>query len=101
MVSATQWQQDTQLLPTNPYQRLRYYPAFPGGMRVFGWHPVPLTIKPVGSPSGFMSTGGISGVRGLRGLGLLPDATSILKGAVALTGVVLGVWLAHKNLTEP
>src|SRR5512135_862213 len=96
MVSATQWQPDTQLLPTNPYQRVRYYPAFPGGMRAFGWHPVPLTIQPVGSPSGFMATGGISG----PGLGLIPGATSILKGAFALGGVVFGIWLAHKNLVE-
>lgn len=95
MVSATQWQADSTLLPTNPYQRITYYPAWPGGMRAFGWHPVPLTIKPVGSPAGFMTSSGISGAR----LGaLLPGAGSILKGIVALGGIGFGVWLAHKNL---
>lgn len=95
MVSATQWQVDNRLLPTNPYQRVRYYPAWPGGMRAFGWHPVPLTIKPVGSPAGFMPDGGISGV-GLRGF--LPGVGSIATTIFALGGAIFGVWLAHKNL---
>lgn len=94
MVSATQWQVDTRLLPTNPYQRIRYYPAWPGGMRAFGWHPVPLTIKPVGSPAGFMDTGGISGVLGFS----LPGASSIAKGIIGLGAVAFGLWLAKKNL---
>lgn len=97
MVSATQWQQDTQLLPTNPYQRIAYYPAWPGGMRAFGWHPVPLTIKPVGSPAGFMTSSGISGAS-LRGI--LPSASSIAVVLGAIAGTGFGIWLARKNLAR-
>jgi hypothetical protein len=95
MVSATQWQPDTQLLPQNPFQRIKYYPAWPGGMRAFGWHPVPLTITPVGSPSGFMTTGGISGVGSF-----LPSATTIFTTFFGLVGAGVGVWLARKNLAR-
>jgi hypothetical protein len=100
MVQATQWQVDNRLLPTNPYQKIRYYPAFPGGMRAFGAHPVPLTIKPVGSPNGFSMEGGLSGGVTLLGrLGLsLPTGQQIATGAVALLGLGVGAWLARKNI---
>lgn len=99
MVQATQWQVDKHLLPTNPNQKIRYYPAYPGGMRAFGAHPIPLTIKPVGSPSGFMAEGGLSGVTLLGRLGLsLPGSKSIVTGAVALLGIGIGTWLARKNI---
>lgn len=94
MVQATQWQVDSTLLPNNPYQKIRYYPAWPGGMRAFGAHPVPLTIKPVGSPSGFMPSGGISGA----GLGFsVPGIGSIFTFLAAAGGVMTGFWLARKN----
>ncbi|HEX7095338.1 MAG TPA: hypothetical protein VF183_05610 [Acidimicrobiales bacterium] len=104
MVQATQWVVDSSLQPTNPYQQINYYPAWPGGMRAFGKHPVPLTITPVGSPNGFSPHGGLSGSiqlwgGRLRG-GVFPSAGSVARGAVALGAILFGAWLAKKNLTE-
>lgn len=107
MVNATRWRQDRESQPTNPHQKLKWYPAFPGqgGYATFGWSPVPIdgAIQYRGSPAGFMDGGGLSGP-GVRlwggGLGApwLPSAGSIAKVAGAVAGVLAGWYLAKANM---
>jgi hypothetical protein len=105
MVQATRWRQDRTLLPTSPYQRIRYAPTFPSGGgadSAFAWSPVPLgdDFTWVGSPDGVIPGGGLSGA--LRGfgssLGLSLDTGGLLRGVAALGGIALGAWLAKRNM---
>ena len=105
MVQATRWRQDSQLLPTNPYQRVRYAPTFPsggGGDSAFAWSPAALgdDFRWVGSPDGVIPGGGLSGAIGgaLGRLGLSLDTGGLLRGVAAIGGIALGAWLAGKNL---
>ncbi len=96
MVQATRWRQDTQLEPTNPYQRVRTYVTFPaggGGRSAFGWSPIALgdAFKALISPTGVMPSGGLSAP-------FLPGATTFVKVVGAIAGIALGRWLAIKNL---
>lgn len=96
MVSATRWQQDALSQPTNPYQRLKWYPAFPGqgGYATFGWSPIPVGdgLRVRESPAGFMDGSGLSGAPGL------PSTMNVMKVLGAIGGVFAGVWLAKKNM---
>lgn len=103
MVSATRWRQDSMSLPTNPYQRLRWYPTFPGsgGYSTFGWSPVPVgdALRVRESPAGFIDGSGLSGSRvRLLGAAGLPTMSAIAKAAGAVAGIWAGFWLARKNL---
>lgn len=98
-VAATRWRQDSLSQPTNPYQKLRWFPTFPsrgGGYSTFGWSPVPLTdVGVYGSPAGVIDGGGLSGAFGAP---LLPSWTSLAKVAGAAVGIAAGIWLANRNL---
>lgn len=108
MVQATRWRQDTRLLPTDPNQRIRYYPTFPSGSgnvdSAFAWSPSlgdsPDGFRIVGSPNGYTNAPGLSGAlgRGLAGLGLSLDVGGLLRGVFALAGIGTGLWLAKKNI---
>ena len=100
MVSATRWRQDSHLAPNNPNQRLRWYPTWPsngGGYSTFGWSPASSfdgQFKMTGSPAGYMTQPGLSGI----GAPLIPGWSGIAKVLGAVGGVAAGLWLAHKNL---
>lgn len=98
MVSATRWQQDTESLPTNPDQRLRWYPAYPGsgGYSTFGWHPIPVgdALAVRESPAGFIDGSGLSGLGAIG----IPSWVTVAKVAGAFAGVWAGWYLAKKNL---
>jgi hypothetical protein len=98
MVSATRWRQDRKALATNPYQRIRYYPTYPsggGGYSAFGWSPIPLDGNViVGSPAGFTTVGGLSGL----GVPLIPSVSGMAKILGAAAGAAAGLWLAKRNL---
>lgn len=99
MVSATRWRQDSQLAPNNPNQRLRWRLTFPSGSNgysTFGWSPIPFddAFKMTGSPAGYMTAPGLSGI----GAPLIPGMSGIAKVLGAVGGVAAGLWLAHKNL---
>lgn len=105
MVSATLWRQDTALQPTNPYQRVRFFSTFPSGGQgdsAFAWSPVTSSdpavrgYTPVGAPTGFMPTPGLSGGLGL--FDLKASAGKIVLGFVGVGGILFGAWLAKKNL---
>ncbi len=99
MVSATRWRQDSLSAPNNPNQRLRWYPTFPtggGGFSTFGWSPVPFddVVTMTGSPAGYMTEPGLSGV----GAPLIPSWSGIAKVVGAVAGVAAGLWLAKANI---
>lgn len=100
MVSATRWRQDLHSAPDNPNQRIRFgvtYPSGGGGYSAFGWSPMSSfdgMFKMTGSPAGYTSTPGLSGV----GAPLIPSFSGIAKVAGALAGVLGGLWLARANL---
>lgn len=101
-VSATRWRQDSLAQPTNPYQRLRWYPTFPsggGGYSTFGWSPIPLQNGSglYNSPAGILTPGGLSGALGIP---LLPSTSGLAKVAGAIAGIAGGIWLARKNMKE-
>jgi hypothetical protein len=109
VIQATRWRQDTRLLPTDPNQRIRFYPTFPSGSgnvdSAFAWSPVldanqPDGFRIVGSPNGYTDAWGLSGAigRGLAGLGLSLDVSGLLRGVFALAGIGTGLWLAKKNI---
>lgn len=107
MVSATQWRQDRESQPTNPNQRLRWYPAYPGqgGYATFGWSPVPVDgLAYRGSPAGFMDGSGLSGPRAVQlwggrlGAPWLPSTSRIAAAAGAVAGVLAGWYLARANM---
>jgi hypothetical protein len=98
-VQATRWRQDTRLLPTDPNQRVRFYPTFPSGSgnvdSAMAWSPVLRNdgaFRLIGSQAGIISTPGLSG------LGLSLDVSGLLRGAFALAGIAAGIWLARKNI---
>jgi hypothetical protein len=106
MVQATRWRQDSTLLPTSPYQRIRFAPTFPSGSgnadSAFAWSPIPVdgAIRAVGSPNGFSPYSGLSGI-GVRLMGIFGgplDTSGLLKGVAAIGGVALGYYLAKRNL---
>lgn len=98
MVQATRWRQDSTVLPTNPYQRIRFFSTFPSGQgdSAFGWSPVPLdnAFRFIGAAAGVIPASGLSGA----GLGLSLDTGGLVRGAAAIGGIVLGVWLAKRNM---
>lgn len=106
MVQATRWRQDSVLLPTNPYQRVRFAPTFPSGSgnadSAFGWSPIPIdgAITRGGSPNGFSPYSGLSRARAsLMGMFGGPlDTSGIVKGVAAIAGIAVGYVLAKKNL---
>lgn len=99
MVAATRWRQDSRLDPTNPWQTLRWYPAYPGdgGYATFGWSPQPL--EPAVRPNGnsIMPYGGLTGARRL-GAPAVPGIVTIAKVAGTLAGIIAGGWLAGRNV---
>lgn len=102
MVAATRWRQDSHLAPTNPWQTLRWYPAYPGdgGFATFGWSPQPL--EPAVRPNGYsiMPYGGLTGAFAGRRLGAVavPGLVTIAKVIGAVGGVLAAGWLAKRNI---
>jgi hypothetical protein len=96
MVSATRWRQDRLLAPNNPNQRVRYRTTYPGGVSAFGWSPQPFdgAFNLVGSPAGYMTAPGLSGI----GAPLIPGWSGVMKVVGAVAGVAAGLWLAKKNV---
>jgi hypothetical protein len=97
MVAATRWRQDSHLAPSNPWQTLRWYPAYPGdgGFATFGWSPQPL--EPAVRPNGhsIMPYGGLTGAFGAPGI---PTMSTVMKVIGAVGGVIAGAWLAKRNI---
>lgn len=97
MVAATRWRQDSHLAPNNPWQTLRWYPAYPGdgGFATFGWSPQPLA--PAVRPNGhsIMPYGGLTGAFGAPAV---PGLLTIAKVVGAIGGVIAAGWLAKRNI---
>ena len=105
MVQATRWRQDSVLLPTSPYQRVRFAPTFPSGSgnadSAFGWSPIPIdgSIVDGGSPNGFSPYSGLSGV-GVRLMGIFGGPLStggIAKTVGILSGLAIGFICGHRR----